>query len=176
MFASGKWVWNPGYWIVDLDFTLSLYEKYMPKMYKKLQIIAQSLGTVNETRTIRRIYPTLEQISFDNAIMEKLPPEDAVLITPSMEWSDPGTLYALKDALTEKTIDNFERGKVVNLNSQDCLVVNEEKQKLLTTIGLKGMIIVNTPDAIIAVHKDNVPQVKELVKLLEKDKALKKYV
>lgn len=176
MFASGEWVWNPGYWIVDLDFTLSLYKKYVPTMYAQLQIIAKSLGTIQETKTIRKVYPTLEEISFDNAIMEKLPSESAVLLTPSMEWSDPGTLYALKEALTKETKDNFERGKVVNLESEDCLVINEERNKLVTTIGLKGMIVVNTPDAMVVVHKDNVPKVKKLVRLLEKDQSLKKHI
>lgn len=176
MFASKEWVWNPGYWVVDLDFTLSLYQKYVPEMYQQLQVIAESLGTIREARTVRKVYPTLEEIHFDKAIMEKIPPEYAVVLAPDMGWSDPGTLYALKEALTQNTRDNHERGQVVTMDTEGSLVLNEEPRKLLTTIGLKDMIVVNTKDAIVVVHKEQVGKVKELVKKLEKDEKLKKYI
>lgn len=175
MFASSEWVWNPGYWVVDLDFALSLYEQYVPRMYQQLLVISDSLGTIRETKTIRQVYPTLPEISFDNAIMEKLPPELAVVLTPNMGWSDPGTLYALKESLTERTDDNLERGLVINKGSRDCLMVNEEKHKILATIDLAGLIVVNTRDAIVIVPKEKVNKVKELVRELEKDDELKKY-
>ena len=175
MFASGEWVWNPGYWIVDLDFTLSLYERYVPSMYQQLLVIEAALGTIREAKVLKRIYPTLEETHFDNAIMEKIPPEYAVVLTPNMGWSDPGTLYALKEALTEKASDNLERGLVYNLGTKGSLVVNEVENKILATIGLEDLIVVNTEDAIVVVPKELVSQVKELVKKLETDPKLKKY-
>lgn len=175
MYASGQWVWNPGYWVVDLDFTLSLYDRYVPKMYQQLLIIEAALGTIKESKTLRQIYPQLEELHFDNAIMEKIPPEYAVVLTPNMGWSDPGTLYALKEALTEKASDNLERGQVYNLETSGSLVINEESEKILATIGLQEMIVVNTEDAIVVVPKEQVSKVKELVKKLEADPKLKKY-
>jgi len=175
MFASKQWIWNPGYWVVDLDFTLSLYQRYVPKMYQQLQVIADSIGTVKEAKVIREIYPTLESIHFDNAIMEKLPVNQAVVLTPNMGWSDPGTLYALKEALTDKEDDNLSRGLCLNLEAKNSLVINEEKRKILTTIGLDGMIVINTEDAIIVVHKDQALRVKDLVAKMEKDPKLKKF-
>jgi len=175
MFASGEWVWNPGYWVVDLDFTLSLYQKYVPEMYRQLLVIGESLGTIREAKTLRTVYPQLEETNFDNAIVERLPPESAVVLTPSMGWSDPGTLYALKEALTEKTSDNLERGQIVGMENRDCLFINEEEKKVLSGIGLEGMIVVNTADAILIVPKDQVSKVKELVKKLENNPHLKKY-
>ena len=55
---------------------------------------------------------------------------------------------------------------VVN-ESKDCLVYNYEADKLVTVIGLEGMIVVNTDDAILVVHKDNIPLVKQVVDNLE---------
>lgn len=175
MFESGEWVWNPGYWVVDLDFTLSLYDKFMPEMYQQLLIIEKALGTISETRTLRKVYPMLEETHFDNAIVEKLPPSGAVVLTPNMGWSDPGTLYALKEALTDRQVDNLERGMVVPMETSGSLLVNEEAQKVVTTIGLKDMIVVNTKDALVVVAKDEVSKVKELVKKLEANPKLKKY-
>jgi mannose-1-phosphate guanylyltransferase len=176
MYRSKKWVWNPGYWVVDLDFTLSLYEKYVPKMYQQLLVIEAALGTIKEAKTIRQVYPQLEETHFDNAIMEKIPPEYAVVLTPNMGWSDPGTLYALKEALTEKPADNLERGLVYNLDTLGSLVINEEANKILATVGLDGVIVVNTADAIVVVPKTQVGKIKDLVKKLGQNKKLKKYI
>jgi len=175
MYLSREWIWNPGYWVVDLDFTLSLYEKYVPKMYQQLLVIEAALGTIKETRVLKKIYPQIEELHFDNAIMEKIPPSYAVVLTPKMGWSDPGTLYALKEALTEKTVDNLERGLVYNLDTKASLIINEEPNKILATIGLDELIVVNTTDAIVVVPKEQVGKVKELVKKMEASLKLKKY-
>ena len=176
MFTSKEWMWNPGYWVVDLDFTLSLYEKHAPEMYKKLVEIEKSIGTFREVATIRKVYPTLDKISFDNAIMDKLPTSQAVVLTPDMGWSDPGTLYALKEALAAKPEDNVTRGLCKDIGSTDSLIINEAANgKLVTTIGLTGMVVVNTDDAVIVVPKEQAIRVKDLVEALDKDAKLKKY-
>jgi mannose-1-phosphate guanylyltransferase len=176
MFESGEWFWNPGYWVVDLDFTLSLYEKYMPEMYAKLLQIEASIGTVSEAGVIRKLYPSMEKITFDNAIMEKVPSSQAVVLTPNMGWSDPGTLYALKESLSISREENVERGLLKVMDSKDCLIINEEKGKLMTAIGLEGMIVVNTKDAIIVLPKEEAIKVKDLVAELEENKKLQKYI
>ena len=176
MFKSGEWVWNPGYWIVDLDFVVGLYKKHMPGMYKKLMQIQKAVGTTEEAHVLRKIYPTLEPIHFDNAIVEKVPAEQAVVLVANMGWSDPGSLYALKEALVGNGGKNFNSGMVYDLNTTDSLLINEEKNKVLATIGLKNMVVVNTEDALIVVHKDNVLEISDLIKKLEEDDELKKFV
>jgi len=175
MFASGKWLWNPGYFIVNLNFTINLYKKYMPKMYDQLKEIMSTIGTIDEVGTLKKVYPKLESISFDNAIVEKVPSDQAIVLKVNMNWSDPGTLYAFKEALCKKEKDNFTQGLNYSLDNKDCLIINEEDTKLVTAIGLEGTVIVNTKDALVVVHKDNVPKVKELVNKLRKKRKLKQY-
>lgn len=169
MFASGESLWNPGYFITSVDFVIKLYKKYMPKMYKSLEII------IANPEKIKDIYPVLESISFDDAIVEKTKPEQAVVLQVDMGWSDPGTLYALKEALQTSQDANVVKGKTYDLDSKDCLVFNYEDTKLVTTVGLSGMIVINMKDTMIVVHKDNVPKVKELVAKLEAS-GLEKYI
>jgi len=175
MYESKEWVWNPGYWVVDLDETLSLFKKLKPAMYKKLEKIEKAVGTTKESKVLRDVYPTIEAISFDNAIAEKVPNDQAVVLVADMGWSDPGTLYALKEALVGNEGKNYTQGITAELDTTDSLVINEEDDKLVATIGLNKMVVVNTEDAILVVHKDKVRETTKLVEKLEKKKKLKKF-
>jgi mannose-1-phosphate guanylyltransferase len=176
IFESGEWLWNPGYFIVDLDFVLGLYEELMPDMYSQLMVIAESIGTVRESDVLEEIYPQMESISFDKAIIEKVPPEKAVVLRTDMGWADPGTLYALKEALVGNNGKNLSKGLTYELDTSDSVVINEESSKLVATVGLENMIVVNTKDALLVVHKDDVVNISGLVKTLGKDPVLKEFI
>lgn len=154
MFNSGSYYWNPGYFITSIDFLLEQYKKLAPDIYKN----------VSEGR-----YNKAEAIHFDRAIIEKVDLSRAVVIKTNMGWSDPGTLYALKEALEKNKQANVTQGEVVTLNSSDSLIYNLEKNKLVTTVGLNGMVIVNTPDALVVVPKEEVVNITKLVKKLKEE-------
>ncbi len=176
IFDSGEWAWNPGYFITDIDFLLGLYREFAKGMYDKLEQIAKDVGTLKEVKTLKELYPQLESVSFDNKILEKLKPNQAVVIRTNMKWSDPGTLYALKEALVKKKEDNLKQGLTYELNTQDSLLINEEKDKILAVVGLKEIIVVNTKDALIVTNKENVVNISELVKKIKEDNDLKKFI
>lgn len=176
IFKSGDWFWNTGYFIMDLDFGIHLYEKYQPEMYKTLCKIEKSLGTKNEKSTVEKLYPTMERIHFDNAIAMNVKPNEALVIETKMEWSDPGTLYALKEALVKKEKDNYTKGNVVVKDVEDAVVINEEKSKLLVAMGIKGMAVVNTEDVTLVIPKERVKDISELLADLGEDNKYKKYL
>lgn len=163
MFASGTWFWNPGYFVFDLDFALACYQQFAPEMYAILSQIV-----VDESR-LHELYPTVESTSFDAAIIEQLQPEQAVVLKVDLGWSDPGTLYALKESMVIKEDDNFSHGHTLLHDTSDSLVYNEETGKLVVTIGLNGMVVVNTPDAMIVCPKDKVPEIKTVLKRMENE-------
>lgn len=170
MFASKQWIWNPGYWVTTPNFVLEQFRLKQPVMYRQLQVIGRALGTSREGKVLKRIYPTLQKIHFDNAILEKMKPCQAVVLQLDMGWSDPGTLYAIKAALQANKLANVTRGAVLPFNTRDCLLFNDESKKLLATVGLEGLIVVETKDATLVVHKDRVPEVKKMVESLEHTK------
>jgi mannose-1-phosphate guanylyltransferase len=108
--------------------------------------------------------------------LKKTSPDDAYVLLNDYNWSDPGTLYALKEALQESDDSNVTKGLVYSQDTTDSLIFNYEKDKLVTTIGLSGFVVVNMDDTLIVVHKSNVPKIKELVNKLKEDKDLKKYI
>lgn len=167
MFTSGKYVWNTGYFVTTVGFVQGLYEQYQPRMMAQLTAIGAAIGQAQYESVLHEIYPRLDVMSFDDAILVHVGFEQALVLHGEMGWSDPGTLYALKEALNPGRDANAEKGQVIAHESTDCLLYNYESNKLLTVVGLEGMIVVNTEDAILVVHKDHVPLVKKMVNGLE---------
>lgn len=169
MFESGEWFWNPGYFVFDIDFILGLYKIHMPEMYKAIE------NMLGDEEKMKIEYAQLEAVSFDEAIVEKVSPEQAVVLKVDLGWSDPGTLYALKEVLEPDTEKNFTEGLVLEQHMTDSFIYNEERDKLVSAVGLDGMVIVNTKDALLVCHKDKVPEIKELLKKV-KNEGLEKYL
>lgn len=166
MFASGSYIWNTGYFVTKAGFILSAYERLMPEMWEGLQKIESAIDRADYSEILHQEYPQMEVISFDDAIVQHLSSQDALVLHGDTGWSDPGTLYALKEAIDASEEANVEKGLVKTLNSKDSLLYNYEDGKLLAAVGLDGMIVVNTDDAILVVHKDDIRLVKELVNQL----------
>lgn len=175
MFNSKEWYWNPGYFVVDLEFTLCLYRMFVPTIYQLLEDIDEALGTSKEKETIERVYPQMEPFHFDR-IIEQIPSRNAVVLPANLGWSDPGTLYAFKEALVESGESNYTRGLTKEWRTTDSLIINEETGKLVATVGLDGMIVINTSEILLVVHKDNVQKVTKLVEELESDRRLEKFI
>lgn len=163
MFASGEWLWNPGYFIYDIDFVLGLYKAHQPDMLTALE------SMVGNDAELNAAYETLPSMSFDNAIVENVDASQAVVLPVHMGWSDPGTLYAMKEALVESEEQNAEHGAVIAHETRDSFIYNEVDHQLVTTVGLDGVVVVNTPDSILVCHKDHVPKIKELLKRVEEN-------
>ncbi len=160
MFASGDWFWNPGYFVFDIDFVLGLYAKHQAKMLADVQDMIASWETKKEE------YKNLPAISFDKAIVEQVDPSQAVVLKVDLGWSDPGTLYALKEATVGSGSANYEKGTVITRECTDSFIYNEEP-KVVTAIGMDGVVIVNTKDAILVCKKEDVGNIKSLLQDLE---------
>lgn len=163
LFESKKAVWNTGYFVTSIDFVTSLYQQHMPEMYSQLQQV------VSSPELLDTIYPTLEAIHFDEAIVQKSRPDQAVVLTFNIGWSDPGTLYALKEAIVASKQDNYIHGKAVVFDTTDSMIFNQQQNKLVATIGLDGFVVVNTEDAVFVCHKDNVREVTQMLKQIEEE-------
>ncbi len=161
-FQSGHHGWNLGYFVTSPQFLLSLYQRFVPNVYSGLQQIAGSWHTGKAAEVLERVYPTLEKIHFDNAILEKLDPSQALVISENIEWSDIGAWEALKEALQEADDKNVTQGKVMLNDTQDSLVYNYTDQ-LVVTIDLEDMLLVNTNDVVLVCKKSSVPKIKKLV-------------
>lgn len=172
---DNKHLWNTGYFITTADFILGEYERQNKKLYDLLVKIGEAMHTSKENEVIQEVYPQMESVSFDNVVLEGVDPQKTLVLAGDFGWSDPGTLYALKQFLQKNEKDNVVKGKVMAYKSNDCLLYNYNQDQLLATIGLEGFVVVNTGDAILVTHKDNIRYIGDMLKEFEKQN-LQKYL
>jgi mannose-1-phosphate guanylyltransferase len=158
--------WNLGYFVTTPKFLWELFEKFAPELFSKLTKIKSAYETPVFEKTLQEIYPTLEKISFDNAVLEKMDTKYAEVLSVDIGWSDIGAWEALKEALSESVDENVTKGKVLIEDSRDSLIFNYTDQ-LTVGIDLSELLVVNTKDVLLVCPKNSVPKIKKLVESLK---------
>jgi mannose-1-phosphate guanylyltransferase len=163
--ADGKHAWNLGYFVTTPRFLWKLFEEFAPELFKDLKKIQNAFETKDYEKVLGETYPKLEKISFDDAILDKLNPKDAYVISADIGWSDIGAWEALKEALSDKVEANVTKGKILLEDCRDSILHNETKQ-LIVGIDLDGLVVVSMDDVILICPKDSVPKIKKFVQNL----------
>ncbi len=163
---SGDYLWNSGMFIWKASTILEAFKKFLPNVYSDLEKIAQSIKTQEEFKVIEEIYPKIESISVDYGIMEK---SDSVYVVPGdFGWSDVGS-FDMLGALHEKDKNqNIIIGDSINIDTKNSIVYSDKR--LVATIGLDDVVVVETPDAVLVCKKDRVQDVKKVVEELKSKK------
>src|SRR5579863_3836568 len=163
---DGKHTWNLGYFVTTPRFLWKLFEDFAPELHQTLRKIQDAFGTKEYEKVLSEVYPTLEKISFDEAILEKMDPKSASVISADIGWSDIGAWEALKEALSDKVDANVTKGKILLEDCRDSILHNETKQ-LIVGIDLDGLVVVSMEDVILICPKDSVPKIKKFVQNLD---------
>jgi len=159
---SQRYLWNTGMYVWKAKTLLDHYKNLKPELYEHLMEISKNLGTPNERKTISEIYPQMEKISIDYAIMEKVDPKEIRIIKADMGWSDIGNWEAIYEELAKYPEENIERGQTRLLDCKGCLAYSDNN-KVLAAIGLEDIIIVDTKDGILVCKKKDAKKIKELL-------------
>lgn len=166
MFKSGRFTWNSGFFMSTMEFIADTYRNVAPKISELAEKITD-LGTHEDTKEQRdELYGQMPIMHFDEAFLMRLKPEQALVMNIDLEWTDPGTLYGLKEALADRPEANVTQGNVVELDCSDSLIFNEE-DKVLSVMGMDGVVVVNTADATLVISKDSVRHIKKLLDELQ---------
>lgn len=166
-FVSGDYGWNLGYFITTPIFIYQAFKHFAPNIYNNTEKILQFYGKKDYNKILKSWYPKVENINFDNAILENLDKKDAIVIVEEIGWSDIGAWESLKEALENHPYENVIRGKVYLEKVRDSLIYNYEDNKLIVGIDLDGLIMVNTKDALLIAKKTSVSKIKKLIENFE---------
>lgn len=161
---SGRYLWNSGMFVWKTSVILDAFREYMPELYGQMLGVYDSLCTGSEREAIAGIYPQLKSESVDYGIMEKA--ENVLVIPAEFGWNDVGTWDAL-DEISEPDQDgNVIRGDHLGVDSHNCIIYGEKR--LIATVGVENLIIVDTGDALLVCDKDHTQEVKSVVEELKR--------
>jgi len=113
----------------------------------------------------QEIYASFKSISIDYGVLERS--QDVVVIPASFGWSDLGSWTALDDVLGRDERGNILQGNIVDLGSENSTILACDR--LIATIGLRDMVVVDTPDATLVSSKEKVQDVRKVVEGLKRD-------
>jgi mannose-1-phosphate guanylyltransferase/mannose-6-phosphate isomerase len=164
---AGGFYWNSGIFVWRADTILEEMATALPKLARGLRQLGQALGTSNETQALDRFYKTAESISIDHGVLQRS--RRAAVIPAPFRWSDVGNWSSLNEVADTDRDGNIRIGRIVDLGSRDSVLYGEHR--LVATIGLKDMVVVDTADATLVCPKDRAQDVKQVVELLRKQKA-----
>ena len=147
-------------------------EKFLPKTYEALMTLAGEIGTPRYARTLARIYPKLENISVDYAILEPATSRAAapsVFVLPAdVGWSDIGSWAAVYELLARKSGENVSAGLHVAHDAHGNFFWSPKK--LIAAIGVHDLVVVETEDALLICPRERAQDVGKIVKWLESEK------
>ncbi|HEY2544955.1 MAG TPA: sugar phosphate nucleotidyltransferase [Candidatus Acidoferrum sp.] len=173
--ASGNYQWNAGMFFWRVSTFLESLKNFLPKTYEALESLAESIGKKTYERRLRSIYPKLENISVDYAILENATrqegPPRVFVIPANIGWSDIGSWAAVYELLAKESGDNVLAGPGLALDASGNFLYSPSK--FVAAIGVRDLVVVETPDALLIVARDRAQDVAKLVKSLEERKLKK---
>ena len=162
--ASGEYAWNSGMFVWQASVILDEFKKLLPDVYACLEKIAAAMGTTEEKKIIEEVYPTIPSISIDYGIMEKS--DKVKVISAEMGWNDVGSWDNLGVLHEADENGNVFAGDYLSIDTKGC--IGYSNKRIITTVGVENLIIVETEDAIMVVDKNRAQDVKLIVEELKK--------
>lgn len=159
---AGNYWWNSGMFVWKAEIILHEFENYLTPMFN---ILAKGV----DQKSINRNWKQIKGISIDYGILEKSK-RVAAVEAKDIGWSDLGSWESLFEVLVKDRNQNIHKGKVIDVQSKNTLVWSHKK--LVATIGLKDMIVIDTEDALLVCPKTASQSVREIVQLLKKENQL----
>ncbi len=167
--ASGNFQWNAGMFFWRVSTFLDALQEYLPKTHALIEQLAQHIGKRSYAVKLKRIYPQLENISVDYAILERAtqsPGAPRVFVIPAeIGWSDIGSWAAVYELLAKHPGENLFAGPGHSLDAEGNFLWSPGK--FVAAVGVRGLVVVDTPDALLICPRDRAQDVAKIVKSLE---------
>ena len=156
---SGNYLWNSGMFIWKTSTIIENIQKFLPDTYDKLLEIKKAIGTKREEEVLKEIFPTIEKESIDYGIMEKT--DNIYTLPGSFGWDDVGSWNCLDRINQTDEENNIKFGNVVSVNTSNCIIYGNKR--LITTLNVKDLVIVDTEDAVLIADKNSTGDIKEVI-------------
>jgi len=161
---SGEYFWNAGIFIWKVKTILAELAKNAPEHHAAALTIAKAWGTPQQAEVFAREYDGLKKISIDFAVMEKA--ESVLVIQAPYQWDDVGSWLALERRNPQDAAGNTIQADHCGIATENCVIVGE-RGRLITTIGVRNLLIVQDGDSLLVADRNEEATVKNLVDKLK---------
>jgi mannose-1-phosphate guanylyltransferase len=161
--ATGGYYWNSGYFTWSLEQILSEFARQLPELWHQIDVVGNA-PDLSEPG-VREVWDQIRPVSIDVGIMEHA--ERVAVVPADMGWSDVGTWAAIYDVLEKDSEGNAHVGVAERLDvgSRNTLV-HSAVNRMIATVGVEDLVIVDTGDALLIVKRDHAQDVGKLVERL----------
>lgn len=161
--ASQEYLWNSGMFIWKVSTILNNIKSYLPEMYEGLETIKAAIGTEAQESVLKATFPGLQSVSVDYGIMEKA--QNIYTLAGTFGWDDVGSWLAVGRIQKTNEFGNVVSGSVVSVNTRNCII--QGGSKLIATVGLSDIVVVDTEDALLVCNKENAGEIKKVLESLK---------
>ncbi|MDA8173156.1 MAG: mannose-1-phosphate guanylyltransferase/mannose-6-phosphate isomerase [Nitrospiraceae bacterium] len=163
LIKKGSVYWNSGIFMFSAKAILSELKAHMPALYSAFAKIEKYLGTAKEAGALETLYKTLEPESIDYGVMEQS--RKVVVQAVDFGWSDIGSWNALEEILEKDENGNVISGNALAVGSKGSILMSSGR--LIASLGLEDMVVIDTADAILVCPKERAQDVRKVVDLLK---------
>jgi len=161
---SGEYLWNSGMFLFKASRYVEELEKFRPDILASCQeAMTKVEKDLDFTRPDREAFLRCADESIDYAVMENT--ADAVMVPLDAGWSDVGSYSALWEVCEQDDQKNVIKGDVIAHDTSNSYL--HSQNKLIATLGVDNLVVIDTPDAVLIADKDKVQNVKEIVNELK---------
>ncbi|NTW62301.1 mannose-1-phosphate guanylyltransferase [Candidatus Saccharibacteria bacterium] len=162
--ASGKYLWNCGYFVGSVNTFLDEMRLSSPDLMKDYEKLA-SIKKVGSHK-YNEVYLGMDNQVIDIALIEKA--KSLAVVAASFDWMDVGSFKDLHDVVPQDQQGNYFSGdNIHSIDVDNVYVRNEESDKPIAVIGLNNVVVVNTPDGILVSRKDISHRTGEVAKKIQ---------
>ncbi|ULK51950.1 mannose-1-phosphate guanylyltransferase/mannose-6-phosphate isomerase [Citrobacter portucalensis] len=163
-FSSKEYLWNSGMFLFKASSYLSELKQHCPDILSTCELaIQQSHNDLDFIRIKQDIFSVCPDNSIDYAVMEKA--KNVLVVPMDAGWSDVGSFSSLWEVSPKDQENNVIIGDVLTENTTNSYIYSQNK--LISTVGINNLVIVETKDAVLVANKDDVQDVKSIVNQLK---------
>ena len=163
MVSSGNYSWNSGMFIWRVDRIMDEFKDQMSEFYRQLMEVKTTVGTPQYQSSLDHIWPLVRKETIDFGVMEGA--RDVVVFPVEIGWYDIGSWDSLNDLIPVDENGNISVGNHLALDTERTLVFGGDR--LIATLGVEDLIIIDTEDALLVCSRDHEQDVKEIVARLK---------
>lgn len=164
MVTSGAYVWNSGMFVWQVARILREFAHHMPGFYQQLMRIYRLWGTEQFQGGLQRIWAGVDKQTIDYGVMEKA--ENVVVLPVNIGWVDVGSWASIEQLHIHDPQGNIWTGPHVAIDTHNSTIITDRKH-MTATIGVEGLVIVETEDALLVCSKDHEQEVRQVIQQLK---------